>query len=367
MRRLLLAGIIVAAVALGGCGGDDDAPVASNEPGGLDLGPVSQTAVPYSEVQRLFTTNCQGCHPAVNGALDLTPERSYEQIVGVAAVEAPGLVRVVAGDPAASFLYLKVVGSPGLGDIPAVGTRMPPMQARLPESEIRILRDWIAQGAKNAQGQTVSGSAVPIRGAAPEFTGAPAAQVETGTGTVVGRVTDQSGQPIRGAIMTLLLKGSQFPDGEEHVRAALSGADGRYTMSDVPLGRIEIKAYAPDSIYVARVFEVADGQTATADFGLAGRRVPNPKISAPRVSVASGSTTVAMTLAGGSLDRNYTVAVNPAAGRVFELRAKTDAQGEPTPGEWTREIEGTFDGQWIFLATDENCNVSEFLRVPPLS
>ncbi len=365
VRWALGVGVALAlAVGLIACGGGDG-PAAPTDPSGLDLGPVSDTPVAYADVQKIFTSQCQGCHPIVNNAIDLSPEKSYSEIVGVPAVEAPGLVRVVAGDPAASFLYLKIVGFPGLGDVPAVGTRMPPMAARLPESDIRVIRDWIAQGAKNAEGQTVSKNAVPIRGAQPTFTGAPQATVETGTGTLTGLITDQRGKPITGAIATLLLKGAQFEDGEEHLRAAVTGADGRYTLPDVPAGRIEVKAYAPNTIYVARVLEVTENGAATADFGLPDRNIPNPKLSKPKVTVRGGSTTLALTLDGRSLDRNYTIAVNPNAGRVFELRAVTGAQDEPIAGEWTRQIDGeTLTGEWIFLAADETCNVSEFLRVP---
>lgn len=351
------------ALGITACGGGDSGGPSAQEPGGLDLGPVASEPVAYSQVQEIFTTKCSGCHPVVNSALDLTPGRSYEEIVGVPAVEAPGLVRVVAGDPAASFLYLKVVGFPGLGDVPAVGTRMPPMAPRLPDEEIRVLRDWIAQGAKNENGQTVSKNAVPVRGAQPTFTGAPQATREEGTGTLVGRVTDQRGRPITGAIVTLLLKGSSFPDGEEHVRAALTGPDGRYRMPNVPVARIELKAYAPNTIYVSRVLEVTEGGSSTADFGLPDRKIRNPEISKPEVTSTAGSTRLALTLAGRSLDRNYTVAVNVGTLRVFELRAITDAQGATQPGEWTRELAGSFTGDWIFLAVDETCNVSEFLRV----
>lgn len=369
LRRTIGVGLAAALLAGAiGCGGEDDngaAPATSTEPGGLDLGPVSDIPVAYADVQKLFTSKCQGCHPIVNDAIDLSPEKSYSDIVGVPAVEAPGLVRVVAGDPAASFLYLKMVGFPGLGDIPAVGTRMPPMAARLPEADLRLVRDWIAQGAKNDQGQTVSKNAVPIRGAQPTFTGAPKATEETGTGSLTGIITDQRGKPISGAIATLLLKGSQFEDGEEHLRAAITGADGRYTLPNVPVGRIEVKAYAPNTIYVARVLEVTENGSANADFGLPDRNIKNPKLSKPTVTVSGGSTKLTLDIDGSNLDRNYTIAVNPSAGRVFEIRALTDAQGDTIPGTWTREIDGeTLTGEWIFLAADETCNVSEFLRVP---
>jgi len=350
-RALTACALLAAALGLAACGG------------GEKQATSAAATVPFGRVQQFFDKNCVQCHPTVNPSLDLRRGRSYAQIVGAPAVEAPGLVRVVAGDPDASFLYLKVNGFPELGDIPAVGTRMPPMAPRLPESEIRVLRDWILQGAKNAQGRTVSASAVPVAGARPTFTGAPDAERERGGGAIAGRVLDQRGRPLAGAVVTLLLRGSDLPDGEEHVRAAFTDRAGRYTLADAPTGRVELKAYAPRRIYVSRVLEVADGKTARADFGLPDRRIANPIVSAPRVAPRAGGVRLSLRLAGFSLDRNYTVAINPAAGRVYELRALTDAQGATRPGVWTRDLRGRFSGRWIFMAVDETCNVSDFLVV----
>lgn len=191
------------------------------------------------------------------------------------------------------------------------------------------------------------------------------ATTERGTGTIVGRITDLRGKPIRGAIVTLLLKGDQFPDGEEHVRAELTDAVGRYRLENAPVGRIALKAYAPRTIYVLRVFEVADGATVTANFGLSDRRIPNPVLSAPSVTNVGAQTRLRMTQTGFSLDRNYTVAVNVDAGRVFELRGRVDANNETLPGPWTRTVPGRFTGRWIFFATDATCNTSDFLVVQP--
>jgi mono/diheme cytochrome c family protein len=349
-----------AAVALGlglvaGCGGAED------EAATPTTAPVAE--VRFGQVQQFFDRHCVACHPSVNPSLDLRPGRSYRDIVGVPAVEAPGLVRVVAGDPEASFLYQKVQGVPGLGDIPGIGTRMPPMAPRLPESEIRILRDWIAAGAKNAEGRTVSAGAVPVAGARDPIEGLEEATEERGTGTVTGRVLDERGRPLGGAIVTLLLKGPDQPDGEEHVRAALTRADGRYTMPEVPEGRIELKAYGPRKIYVSRVVEVDEGESVDVAFGLPDRAIANPEISSPRVERTATGVRLSARLDGFSLDRNYTIAVNPDAGRTFELRALTTPEGETRAGVWSREVEGGFTGDWIFLAVDETCNGSEFLVV----
>jgi hypothetical protein len=67
---------------------------------------------------------------------------------------------------------------------------------------------------------------------------------------------------------------------------------------------------------------------------------------------------LSMTVGGSDLDGNYTLAVNPGAGLVFELHNAGNA-----PGTWRATIEREFEGPWIFMAVDETCNVSEFLTV----
>ena len=319
--------------------------------------------VAFSQVQAVFTKNCVGCHPSVNGAIDLRPGKAYASIVGVAAVEAPGRVRVIAGDPTASFLYEKINGHPDLGDVPSVGTRMPPAAAQLPRDVLDTVGRWIAQGAKNDAGQTVSANAVQAAGAQPSFTGVAQVSTDTGDGTIRGQVFDQQHRPLAGAIVTLLLKGQQFADGEEHLRAAVTNKRGRYTLAKAPVGRVELKAYAPKSIYVSKAIEVASGATTNADFGLPSRKVQNPNISNPTVRKVPGGVQLGLRLAGFSLDRNYTIAVNVSAGRVYELRARTNGAGETQPGIWKRNAKGSFKGKWIFLAVDETCNGSEFLVV----
>ena len=65
-----------------------------------------------------------------------------------------------------------------------------------------------------------------------------------------------------------------------------------------------------------------------------------------------------MTVRGTDLDGNYTLAVNPGAGLVFELHSPDNA-----PGRWSTTIPRRLPGPWVFMAVDENCNVSEFLAV----
>lgn len=335
----LLAGIVGLGVAA--CGDDDAAPVIR--------------AIPYEQVQSVFLRNgCTGCHPGVNPSLDLTAPKSYDDLVGIRALEDPRLYRVVAGDPEKSFLYLKVGGAPPIFDIPAIGTRMPPQSPPIAAADMALIRDWILGGAKNADGET-GGPEVTTPGSPPSgLSDRELATETTGTGSITGTVVGQNREPIEGAFVTLLLAGEQLEGGEEHYRVAATDADGRFTLADAPAGRFLLKAYAPSSIYVSRIVALDDGETEEIEFGLPDRVVPNPKISDPKVEGLE----LSMTVKGTSLDGNYTLAVNPTAGITVELHNVDNA-----PGRWSAVIPKAISGTWIFMAVDEQCNVSEFLTV----
>lgn len=98
--------------------------------------------IPFAVVERLLVGNCAGCHPP-NQGLDLTAVHVYANIVNVPSREEPSLMRVKPGDPAASYLYLKVSTTR-----PPRGARMPRGSPPLSSDELTTLRAWIAQGAK---------------------------------------------------------------------------------------------------------------------------------------------------------------------------------------------------------------------------
>jgi hypothetical protein len=314
--------------------------------------------VTFGQVETVFSKySCASCHPSVNPSLDLRAGHIYQSIVGARALEDPDLVRVVAGDPDKSFLYLKIAGDPELGDIPAIGARMPQGAPRMAQEDIDIVRDWILQGAKNAQGKTV-GPSVPTPGSpGPSPVGEEAAG-PTGDATITGIVKDERRRPLGHALVTLLLRGSDQPGGEEHYRVAESDARGHYTFRNAPVGQYLLKAYAPESIYVSRIVALRDGQRATVDFGLPERVIQNPQISQPRVTATVAGTSLEMTVTGSSLDPNYTLAVHPGAGLVFELD-----RADGGPGVWSRTIDRRLAGRWVFLAVDHQCNISDFLEV----
>ena len=114
----------------------------------LGGGPPPDPSATFTRVQNeVFTPNCTtiACHDPLGqqSQMVLIAGRAYASTVGVQSVEMPSLLRVAPGDPAASYLYRKIVGSGITGD------RMPQNQPPLTEQQIGLVRDWIRRGAPN--------------------------------------------------------------------------------------------------------------------------------------------------------------------------------------------------------------------------
>ncbi len=187
---------------------------------------------------------------------------------------------------------------------------MPPGAPPISAEDMKLIHDWIAQGAKRDDG-TTGGPQVTTPGTPPpSVEGSAASTEQKGSGTITGTVIDQARKPIAGAFVTLLLQGATLEGGEEHYRVAETDANGKYTLGDAPAGRFLLKAYAPESIYVSRIVALGEGEAATVNFGLPTRIVPNPTISSPSVS----GTRLALGVSGSNLDGNYTLAVNSEGG-----------------------------------------------------
>lgn len=105
----------------------------------------------YDEIASKVFSNCttRSCHGEAGGkgGLILTADKAYAQLVGVPAdneaAKAKGKLRVVAGDPDASFLLQKLTG-PAAGE----GDMMPQRGEKLPDAELEAIRAWIKAGAK---------------------------------------------------------------------------------------------------------------------------------------------------------------------------------------------------------------------------
>ena len=105
-------------------------------------------APPLSQIeQQTITRSCvfSSCHSGAAAAegLDLK-NGAFDHLVNVKSMEVPSKMRVVPGDPDASYLMEKLTSAK-----PTVGDRMPPNSDPLPDEEIEMFREWIAGGALN--------------------------------------------------------------------------------------------------------------------------------------------------------------------------------------------------------------------------
>jgi cytochrome c553 len=112
---------------------------------------VTPTLSAFGVIQTtIFNTTCVDafCHDAegMSGGLVLVEGQSYANLVGVTpqnlSARNAGLLRVDAGNPANSFLLVKV-GNPPL----IQGGRMPLGKLALSAAQIALINDWIAAGA----------------------------------------------------------------------------------------------------------------------------------------------------------------------------------------------------------------------------
>jgi hypothetical protein len=128
---------LLVALTLYGCAGDGPPPAGSGSA--------------FDQIQsEIFNQSClaAGCHNAQSqgGGLNLSPGASYDDLVDVLSdnLEArdQGLLRVEPFEPDSSFLVIKLT-NPTAGQ----GTRMPQGMNPLPQSQIDMIRSWIADGA----------------------------------------------------------------------------------------------------------------------------------------------------------------------------------------------------------------------------
>ncbi|HVN30805.1 MAG TPA: hypothetical protein VMT45_02360 [Thermoanaerobaculaceae bacterium] len=115
--------------------------------GVLAVAARAQAPLSYAgDVEPIIVKACAECHGGDNPkkGLDLSKGKGYERLVAVKSQEVPEMVLVKAGDPAGSFLWLKVTHTA------TQGKGMPRTlfgSKKLPESELDVIRNWIIQGA----------------------------------------------------------------------------------------------------------------------------------------------------------------------------------------------------------------------------
>ena len=105
----------------------------------------------FNSIQaNVFDQVCEHCHSGANApvGLRLDAANSYANLVGVPSGERPNLRRVAPGDANNSYIIQKLEGTAGIGE------RMPAGLPALPQSDINVIRQWIANGALPAAAGT---------------------------------------------------------------------------------------------------------------------------------------------------------------------------------------------------------------------
>ena len=143
-----MVGVALLAVSIGSAACDESLPDIT--------GPTPDLVPTFSSIQTEIFSNsdssgraaCTQCHNAMGrlfNGLDLSPQVSYANLVGVASRGKVGAIRVVPGDPENSYLIHKLEGRPGI-----VGVRMPQIgPPYLTDGQILVIKRWIELGARN--------------------------------------------------------------------------------------------------------------------------------------------------------------------------------------------------------------------------
>jgi hypothetical protein len=136
----------VLAAGLCACGGGSGEGLDENgQPlaAGAGAAPLAPTLA--SIQAQVFTPSCAvaGCHggTVVQQGLRLEPGFSADGLINVASAQDATLVRVIPGNPGASFLMQKLEGTQ------SVGVRMPAFSPPLAQTTIDVIRQWIQSGA----------------------------------------------------------------------------------------------------------------------------------------------------------------------------------------------------------------------------
>ena len=144
--------IVIALTA--GCAGNGNGldqngqPIGSSNGASSSGGSTAVTADFQSLQDNVFTPICQKCHIGASApeGLQLDAAHSYNLLVGVPSVEESSLLRVDPGNPDSSYMVLKIEGASGID-----GGQMPLGETPLPQATITAIRQWIMNGAMNAQ------------------------------------------------------------------------------------------------------------------------------------------------------------------------------------------------------------------------
>jgi hypothetical protein len=137
-RRARLVLAFACSMALAACGGGGGGGYGSSSSGSVMLAPT------LASIQaNVFTPICTACHTGASApqGLRLDAGTSCANLINAHSPQDSSLIRVVPGNPNASFIIQKLEGTQ------TVGARMPFGGPYLPQSTIDVIRQWIATGA----------------------------------------------------------------------------------------------------------------------------------------------------------------------------------------------------------------------------
>jgi uncharacterized protein (TIGR03118 family) len=132
---------------------DADGNVGSSAVSMVTVANTAPATVTLTQLQtQILTPICSVCHTGIGttlpGVQNLTAGHTFANIVGVASMEQPGLLRIKPNDPTNSYLIQKIEGAAGI-----TGARMPfgcpTTQPCLDQATIDQVKAWVSQGALN--------------------------------------------------------------------------------------------------------------------------------------------------------------------------------------------------------------------------
>ena len=133
---------------------DVDGNVGSSAASTVTVANNAPAPVTLTQLQtQIFTPICSGCHTGIGASLpgvqNLTAGNTFSNIVGVASIEQPSLLRIKPNDPTNSYLIQKIEGAAGIS-----GSRMPfgcggAGNPCLDQATINLVISWVNQGALN--------------------------------------------------------------------------------------------------------------------------------------------------------------------------------------------------------------------------
>ena len=110
---------------------------------------TSSSEVSFSkDIQSIFNSYCVVCHEGAGQAgLTLEPNLSYSKLAGIPSTESTAELRVKPGAPDQSYIIAKLQGTQVQAG--GSGAQMPYGVPPLPQDQINLVQQWIAEGAPN--------------------------------------------------------------------------------------------------------------------------------------------------------------------------------------------------------------------------